>query len=308
MIGSNRKKDLFMTIFCVVGTVLVTGMSVFISGKMHIFDNTEDIWLGQYSVTCMKNMGWFEKPLLLEKEVVSSMSVLVEEDAPYEYLKALAVVIRSEILARGTDEFELQTEDVNLLESIVWENCERAANETKGIYLSYDHQVIVPLWTKVTNGKTRDGEENCIRKKPYIHKVVCKEDVMSSFFTSTNECKKAYFYKLFADVLAGDDRTTWTMGWPDMICERDSSDYVKKVYLGEEKIAVDGSEFAKRLGLASPCFTWKYMDDTIVFQVKGFGHGYGMSLNQALKLSEEGKTFREILTYFYPQTELDKCY
>lgn len=131
---------------------------------------------------------------------------------------------------------------------------------------------------------------------------------MSPFFTSTVECKKTLFLKAFEAELSREIRSNWTMGWPNMVCERDSSDYVKKIYLGEEKVAVEGGEFAKRMGLASPCFTWKYLDDTIVFQVKGLGHGYGMSLNQARVFSEEGKTFREILTYFYPQTELDKCY
>lgn len=308
MLGNGRKNDLPMIVFYIVGTVLITGMAVLFSGKMAAFGSAWDNLSGQYVTTCMKDMGWFEKPIWLETEVASCMSTVVEETASEEFLKAFAVVIRSEILARGITAYEIHAEDSILQKSPVWEICEDAARKTKGIYLAYNHQVIAPLWTQVTNGKTRDGEENHMKGKPYIRKAMCKEDVMSPFFTSTMECKRNLFLKAFETELCGEDRENWTMGWPDMVCERDSSDYVMKMYLGEEKVPVDGGEFARRLGLVSPCFTWKYLDDTIVFQVKGLGHGFGMSLNQAGKLSEEGKTFREILTYFYPQTELDKCY
>ena len=36
----------------------------------------------------------------------------------------------------------------------------------------------------------------------------------------------------------------------------------------------------------------------------GFGHGVGMSQNGAMKMAENGKSYGEILKYFFPKSEL----
>ena len=91
-----------------------------------------------------------------------------------------------------------------------------------------------------------------------------------------------------------------------MVCERDSAGYVMKIYLGSGRVPVEGGMFAERLGLVSPDFTWKYLDDSILFQVTGYGHGFGMSLVSAGKMADEGRDFMTILRHFYPGTELKK--
>lgn len=308
MLVKGEKNSIALVCIYVVGAILIPCLTVLFGKQIESLSDAEKFGQSQYTMACMRDLGWFEKPIWLENEVVSYMSRLVEQEAPEEFLKAFSIVLRSEILAKGTSDNSTNIDQNDDIDVAKWEKCERMAEETKGIYLTYNHQVIVPLWTRLTNGKTREGEENHIKGKPYFRKLICKEDVMSPLYATTVEWNKKDFLKMFAAELAGVNEKDNILGWPNMICQRDSSDYVMTVRLGEEGRGLDGVEFADRVGLASPCFTWKYLDDAVVFQVKGCGHGYGMSLNQAQKFAEEGKTFREILTYFYPQTELDKCY
>ena len=42
----------------------------------------------------------------------------------------------------------------------------------------------------------------------------------------------------------------------------------------------------------------------IVLRGGGFGHGDGMSQNGAKRMADSGKTWKEILQFYYPETEL----
>jgi stage II sporulation protein D len=46
----------------------------------------------------------------------------------------------------------------------------------------------------------------------------------------------------------------------------------------------------------------------VVLKGHGFGHGAGMCQWGAKVLAEKGKTFREILSHYYPGTELQTLY
>jgi stage II sporulation protein D len=54
------------------------------------------------------------------------------------------------------------------------------------------------------------------------------------------------------------------------------------------------------------------MEDEIVTGYKitggGFGHGVGMSQNGAKNMAQEGMTYEEILTFFYPGITVKKLH
>ena len=60
-----------------------------------------------------------------------------------------------------------------------------------------------------------------------------------------------------------------------------------------------GTEVRSILGLRSACFTAECGADGITFHVTGYGHGVGMSQYGANALAREGKTWREILQWYY---------
>ena len=45
-------------------------------------------------------------------------------------------------------------------------------------------------------------------------------------------------------------------------------------------------------------------NDKFVFTVQGYGHGVGMSQTGANEMAREGYTYDEILTHYYPGTEV----
>ena len=82
-----------------------------------------------------------------------------------------------------------------------------------------------------------------------------------------------------------------------VIESRDSAGYVLTVRLGDETLT--GEAFRFRYELNSSCFTAEETDQGVRIVTRGLGHGFGMSLYTAGRMALEGRTYREILSYFY---------
>ena len=83
---------------------------------------------------------------------------------------------------------------------------------------------------------------------------------------------------------------------------RDTAGYVGEIKVGNENYF--GEEFRSRLGWNSACFTITEIDGKVRIVTKGLGHGFGLSQNEAAHMAARGASYKEILEYFFPQTEL----
>ena len=73
--------------------------------------------------------------------------------------------------------------------------------------------------------------------------------------------------------------------------------FVESVDVGG--VSMKGSTLRSVLGLRSACFEWEAADGKLVFFVTGYGHGVGMSQYGAEQLAKAGKTWQEILAWYY---------
>ncbi|MBR5094189.1 MAG: stage II sporulation protein D, partial [Oscillospiraceae bacterium] len=83
---------------------------------------------------------------------------------------------------------------------------------------------------------------------------------------------------------------------------QDESGRVAALVLGGAELS--GQELRRLFSLRSTAFSLTYEDGWFVFDVRGYGHGVGMSQYGAKVLAEQGATYREILAHYYPGTEL----
>lgn len=70
---------------------------------------------------------------------------------------------------------------------------------------------------------------------------------------------------------------------------------------------IKATELRKLLGwqkLPSTNFGLVRDGDSVIFEGKGFGHGVGLCQWSALEMAKKGKSYREILSFFYPGTEI----
>ena len=82
----------------------------------------------------------------------------------------------------------------------------------------------------------------------------------------------------------------------------DSAGYVLSVKVGKE--TVSGESFRDTYGLASSCFELQAFEEQTRVITKGVGHGLGLSQYTANEMAKEGKTYQEILQYFFEGTEI----
>lgn len=75
----------------------------------------------------------------------------------------------------------------------------------------------------------------------------------------------------------------------------------------EQTATIKSTELRKLLGwqkLPSTNFSMVRDGDSIIFEGKGYGHGVGLCQWSALEMAKKGKSYKEILSFFYPGTEI----
>ena len=159
-------------------------------------------------------------------------------------------------------------------EKITW-----AVQETSGKVLSYEGKYVDLPFHAVSAGQTRDGSL-LGEAYPYLKAVECPGDLEAEGYLGVVRLQ--------------------TEDVPEIL-ETDASGYVTEIRLGGKGMA--GEEFRHREALNSSCFTIQETKNGWVATTKGVGHGFGLSMYQAHVQAFQGKTFLEILQYFYEGME-----
>lgn len=244
----------------------------------------------------------FDLETLMPELIYQEMSGEYEEEA----LKAQAVLIRSRLsvqLKEGLDREELeQSVQLNREQRQDylrdWNRYADAAKATEDEVLSYAGKTVEGAFCMVSAGKTRAGSENFPDGSyGYLTQQDSEMDLQSpDYLRAYTLSPETVSQKLAAAGVTASGTVAVT--------GQDSAGYVTEVTVGETKIG--GESFRRALGLCSGCFSVQEEDGQIRFVCKGVGHGFGMSQYGANVLAEQGKDYREILDYYFPEATVQK--
>ena len=67
---------------------------------------------------------------------------------------------------------------------------------------------------------------------------------------------------------------------------------------------IQGERVREILELPSSCFSIQSFEEKVRFLCKGKGHGVGLSQYGAQQMALEGKEYKEILKYFFPELKI----
>ena len=83
---------------------------------------------------------------------------------------------------------------------------------------------------------------------------------------------------------------------------------IKKIIIGGAEFK--GPEIRKIFGLRSSDFSITYDSEekNFIFKVYGYGHGVGMSQCGAQYMAKQGSDYRQILSWYYPDTTIEKLF
>lgn len=256
----------------------------------------------------------------LERYVVGVVASEMPAEFESEALKAQALAARTYIVKRlmsnqtiGSPKGSVVTDTVahqvykneQELKSLWGKDYEKkkekvtaAVAATQGQILTYEEQPINAQFFSTSNGFTENAEAYWSNAFPYLKSVKSPWDERSPRFRdqmviSIKEFENKLGVKLSNNGLVG------------KIIEKTPGKRVAKVEINGKEFS--GRDIREKLELSSTDFDWKIKGNQVVITTKGSGHGVGMSQYGANFMAEDGKTYSDIVHYYYKGTKISEA-
>lgn len=182
----------------------------------------------------------------------------------------------------------------------------KAVDDTKGEILVYNNQPILPLYFSTSSGKTEDSEEVFSASYPYLRSVKSPYDGESPKYTSEIIISKSDFINYISSSYPSISINSNNLSEEVKIISRSTGGSVNKIKIGNKELT--GVNIRSIFNLNSANFNIEFDENNIIFNVKGYGHGVGMSQWGAQGMAEEGFLYYEILKHYYTGVEIKDLY
>lgn len=207
-----------------------------------------------------------------------TLNILETESAIYDTVQHQVYMDQSQLKERWGNEFDQYYSKVK-----------QAVDETKGEIIEYNGERITPLYFSISNGYTENAEDYWENEIPYLKSVSSEWDKTAPKYEEVVEFDlKTLRTKFSNSKLTKKDFT---------ILSRTEGKNVDEVLVGDK--VYSGREVRELLELRSSDFSFEFKDNKMLITTRGYGHGVGMSQYGANQLAKMGKSYKEILRYYY---------
>ncbi|MBR6638558.1 MAG: SpoIID/LytB domain-containing protein [Lachnospiraceae bacterium] len=247
-----------------------------------------------------------------ERFLVWALAGYVEPDYETECLKAMAVVLRTNLRKALGGRSKISADELGFayyteeeLEKIWgdgdfvgnYRKLENAVIDTDGaVILNGNGYYIDALFHRVSAGRTRDGAYFG-EDYTYLSPVESKSDINSPDYMQLVIYDEATVKRLLSETFHTSFEPKVKPLAQEIILQNEDGDYVEKVTICGREFCAD--EIAKALKLQSPAFVVEEYKSKMRFLVSGIGHGFGLSIYGSNVFAGEGYGFKEILNYYY---------
>ncbi len=172
-----------------------------------------------------------------------------------------------------------------------------AVNATRFETVNYNGKTANTVFHAISSGKTESAKDVWGSDIPYLISADSSFDSKSNGFLSS------------VTVDIGEFKSALE-GLRPLISDSPSPKITRSESGGVMTITLYGSEFSgseirSLFSLRSVNFEIE-IGDSVVFSVKGYGHGVGMSQYGALQMALQGYSYKDILSHYYAGTEITK--
>jgi len=173
-----------------------------------------------------------------------------------------------------------------------------AVQATSGQILTYDDTPIDATFFSTSNGYTENSSAVWNSQIPYLTAVASPWDKKSPKYSGKKVITVAEFEQKLGVSLPNSKEV-------GEITERTEGKRVAKVNINGKVLT--GIDIRTRLDLKSTDFTWVRKGNDIIISTEGYGHGVGMSQYGANGMAAEGKSYEDIVKYYYKGVQLSKA-
>ena len=256
-----------------------------------------DIWRGDGGL-------YIVNELPLEDYIKDVVAAEVGQDWDMEALKAQAVISRTYAVYQEM----INTNSIYQIASSVINQVYKgsspdvriayAVSQTKGEIVTFDGKPIEAFYHSTCGGKTESPEEVFGKSYPYLRSV-------------ESPCYLSPYCRWKREIPREEiERGLNIIGIKEIsIKSYTSTGRVKQVSIRTPSgtVAVNATDLRKALGwsrLPSTKFNLWSEGDSFLFRGSGYGHGVGLCQWGALQMARDGKSYRDILSFYYPGTTI----
>lgn len=244
-----------------------------------LFINGQECCLSVKDVTLQGCLMWNlmeQMPEHYAEEAAKAQAVIARTNLYRDFLEGKSLSVRAkEILAEGNER------GIYFLDVKTSENLDKILKNTNTNVLIWENKICRIPYHYCSSGKTRDGQE-AFHSAEYAY--------LQSVESSVDRENTEYLSEVYLD------KEQFPV---DMeVLQRDSSGCVTEISVGGE--IYSGEEFQDNIELASSNFSIQNIGDNIRILCKGQGHGLGYSQYGGERLAESGKSYKQILKYYFP--------
>lgn len=182
----------------------------------------------------------------------------------------------------------------------------RAVEETSGLVMTYKGEVIFSPYHACSYKFTETGKNAWgLKDTPYLKTVSSPERELDIVY-STVKISAAKFKKSILSQSSKAELSSSPDSWIGSV-KYNEGGRVETIKIGG--VSFGGRDIQSCFSLRGSNFTIKYdkASDTFIFDVRGWGHGVGMSQYGANVMALDGASYAEILTHYYSGVKIEVC-
>ncbi len=252
------------------------------------------------------------KHIDVEEYVLGVLPGVVPADYDDEMLKVQAVLVRTNLLKEMEEKGTTDAQDLSYTYLTVDEQIElfgkrnyererkrfeKAVVNTSGLVLRKEGNLIMALYHEVSIGKTVSGKEILGEDISYLQSVDSGKDVEAKHYMTVVHYDFAKIEEIIG--VKGQEGTVEVK-----VEESTEHGYVQKASVGGN--IYSGEEMANLFQLPSTNFYVEKLEDGVRFVCLGKGSGLGLSQYGGNRMALEGKTFEEIIRYYYQKVSIEE--
>ena len=173
-----------------------------------------------------------------------------------------------------------------------------AVSATAGMVLTYQGELIEATYFSSSGGRTEDAAAVWGTDYPYLQAVDSPGEEKAAYYRDMVSFSPEAFQEALGVSLDGSPET-----WFGMTAYTEGGG-VASMEIGGT--VYQGTQLRALLGLRSTAFTAEAADGEITFTTRGYGHRVGMSQYGADAMAVGGSTYGQILSHYYPGTEMTR--
>lgn len=297
---SEQDKDTYETVYSTSPTITVYNCSTNKTEKM-------DIETFLYGVVASEMSSDFSEEALKAQAVAARTYIIykIENNITQGHNGADICTNSNHCQAYASYE-ELKNKKGDEWMNNSYPKIKQAVDDTKGHILTYDNKAILPLYFSTSSGKTENSEEVFSAQYPYLKSVSSPYEEQSPKYYTEKKINKNDFVNLLKKNYSSISISSENLNNTVKILDRTTAGSVNTIQVGNKKIT--GRNMRTIFGLNSSNFDLGFNSDTVIFKVKGYGHGVGMSQWGAEGMAQKNYKYDEILFHYYTDTQIKDIY